>query len=462
MRRLALFSAAVLSLWAVRPGAAQEPSAEKPAPVLAFRAAMVHPVSGKAIPNGVVLVQGGTILAVGPTVPIPPGAELLDAGRGSIVPGFVESWGTAGLLADDVPRSASDGQSVLDAWNPYDETPSRLLGGGVTACYLALRGRSPGRTAVIRPGPRPGAAEVLAEDGAPRLVIGSSAAAGNPMVWAKAGDALRAKLEGAKKYKEARAKYLKELAEFEKYRDAWKAKQKGTKPSGAKPAPSPAPRPAPRPPMRLPPGVRPPSPRGASRTPTTPTRPRLVAEDPAQERWVAVLDRKLPVRVVAYRARAIASICEVAKELRVRLVIEGAAEADRPVALKALVESKAAVLVHIASGAGLPAEHTAVRAPGYFGRLAKAKVPVALTLGRDDARSSRDLRLAAAMAVAEGCPPEIALAGVTAMPAAACGLPRGFGTLTKGAPADLVVLSGPPTDVRSRILAVIAGGKRVR
>jgi imidazolonepropionase-like amidohydrolase len=450
MRRLALFSVAVLSLWAARPGSAQAPSAKKPAPVLAFRAAMVHPVSGKAIPNGVVLVQGGTILAVGPTVPIPPGAELLDAGRGSIVPGFVESWGTAGLLPSDVRRGASEGQSVLDAWNPYDETPSRLLGGGVT----------------IRPGPRPGAPEVLAEDGAPRLVAGSPAASGNPMVWAKAGDALRAKLEGAKKYKEARAKYLKELAAFEKYRDAWKAKQKGTKPSGTKPAPRPAPRPTPRPtprpPMRLPPGMRPPTSRGGPSKSTTPKRPRLVAKDAAQERWVAVLERKLPVRVVAYRARAIASICEVAKELRVRLVIEGGAEADRPVALKALVETKAAVLVHMAGGAGVPAEHTAVRAPGYFARLAKAKVPVALTLGRSDARSSRDVRFAAAMAAAEGCPPEVALAGVTAMPAAACGLPRGFGTLVKGAPADLVVLSGPPTDVRSRILAVIAGGKRVR
>ena len=85
-----------------------------------------------------------------------------------------------------------------------------------------------------------------------------------------------------------------------------------------------------------------------------------------------------------------------------------------------------------------------------------------MTLGRTDGRSSRYLRLAASLAVADGCSVDLALRGVTLMAGVACGLPKGAGVLARGSRADLVVLSGPPLDVRSKVVAVIAGGKRVR
>lgn len=80
------------------------------AQVTAIRAGqLVDPVTGTTARNQVILVEGGKITAVGPSVAIPPNATVLDLSRRTVMPGFfdvhthlclnLETQGGAGLPA---------------------------------------------------------------------------------------------------------------------------------------------------------------------------------------------------------------------------------------------------------------------------------------------------------------------------------------------------------------------------
>lgn len=74
---------------------------------------------------------------------------------------------------------------------------------------------------------------------------------------------------------------------------------------------------------------------------------------------------------------------------------------------------------------------------------------------------ARGMRLAAIQAAKAGLSGKAALAGLTSNAAKALGLEGRVGVLTPGAEGDFLVLSGPPLDLRSRILEVYVGGRRV-
>ena len=73
---------------------------------------------------------------------------------------------------------------------------------------------------------------------------------------------------------------------------------------------------------------------------------------------------------------------------------------------------------------------------------------------------ARHLPLAAGFAVRHGLGSEEALRGLTAGPAQFLGL-EAVGTIQAGKDADLVVLSGPPFELSTRVLAVMIDGQWV-
>ena len=75
--------------------------------------------------------------------------------------------------------------------------------------------------------------------------------------------------------------------------------------------------------------------------------------------------------------------------------------------------------------------------------------------------STQGARLAAHHAVQGGLEPQQALAGLTSAPAAALGIEDSVGSLEVGRHGDLLVLSGPPLDLRSEVLEVFVAGERV-
>ena len=126
MRRT-LFAALAATLAGVVPLAAQE----RPH---VFRGATLLPVVGTPIANGVLVVQGGRITAVGDaSTPVPAGAEVHDVAGKTIMPGLVDTHSHIGG-GDGGARSAPMHPSVriLDTLDPRDDGILKARAGGVT------------------------------------------------------------------------------------------------------------------------------------------------------------------------------------------------------------------------------------------------------------------------------------------------------------------------------------------
>src|ERR1700746_1275408 len=67
--------------------------------VYAITGGTVHPVSGAAIPNGVVIVRGGLIEAVGANIAVPPDATVIDAKGGHVYPGLIDAQTSLGFVS---------------------------------------------------------------------------------------------------------------------------------------------------------------------------------------------------------------------------------------------------------------------------------------------------------------------------------------------------------------------------
>ncbi len=91
------------------------------------------------------------------------------------------------------------------------------------------------------------------------------------------------------------------------------------------------------------------------------------------------------------------------------------------------------------------------------GLLAQAGVKVAVA--SNEWRGPADLLLWATMARRNGLSEEDALRAITTHPAEIIGVAHRVGSLTKGKDADLLILSGEPLDLRTRIEKVIVNGR---
>jgi len=93
--------------------------------------------------------------------------------------------------------------------------------------------------------------------------------------------------------------------------------------------------------------------------------------------------------------------------------------------------------------------------------LHEAGVTIAFTGSNDRPQNARKLRQAAGVAVANGLPYEVALAGLTINPVTIFGLKEKYGMVSADSPANLVIWSGDPLEVTSIAETVILGGKKI-
>ena len=98
---------------------------------LAFVGARVLPVSGPAIDDGVVIVSGGRITAVGGSdLSIPDGATRVDCTGAVITPGLIDAGTHLGLLPRDLNEHGQEVTpqvKVKDAFDPGDAALRRAL-----------------------------------------------------------------------------------------------------------------------------------------------------------------------------------------------------------------------------------------------------------------------------------------------------------------------------------------------
>ena len=101
-----------------------------------FKGAKIIPIEGDEIASGVLVIENGEILAVGPegSVDIPSGATVVDVSGKVIMPGLVDTHSHIGE-GDGGDRSSAlhPDVRILDAINPRSDTFKKALAGGITS-----------------------------------------------------------------------------------------------------------------------------------------------------------------------------------------------------------------------------------------------------------------------------------------------------------------------------------------
>jgi imidazolonepropionase-like amidohydrolase len=411
------------------------PSLPNPSdPVTALVGATLHPVSGPAVANGVVLIQSGRIISVGSadTVAIPEGASRVELAGKHLWPGLFDGNTSVGVNEIGSRRETQDNAEqgtfqpelkLAHVINPDAETLRVARTEGVLASFLMPGGGTiSGMAALIQldgwtweemtlnpqaglpvtlPGPgggrRFGESSHL-DDAEDALWRAGRQAPVAPMAPATDSDAALQPLND----------FLDEARRYKKAREAEKA--------------------------------------GAPAHDI----------DPKLEAMLPVLSGEVPLCIRADSKKQIETAVGWAKKQGFPLIIVGGSQADESAEL--LVKENVPVLLgHVLE---LPRRLDAPYDDVFTlpGRLAKAGVRFALTSNGDNEKV-RNLAHHAAMAAAFGLSKDDALKAITLWPAQILGVDHRLGSLEVGKDATLFVTDGDVLELKSQVLAAWVQGK---
>ena len=378
----------------------------------------VHTMDGLTIPNGYVAVSGDKIAKVGPMEECPAHweGETLDAGGGHIMPGFIDAHCHLGMFGDAVGFEGDDGNEAtdpctphlraIDAVNPLDRCFEEARAAGVTTVLTGPGSANPisGQFAAIKTNGKWVDAMVLKAPVAMKLALGENPKSvynerhETPVTRMATAAIIRENLRKALEYGE---KLEKAQADEEEEKPDYDAKL---------------------------------------------------------EALLPVVRGELPVHIHAHRADDIATGVRIAKEFGLKCVIVHGTEAHL---IPELLEQE-----------GIPVITGPCLGDRSKPELANMTIesPAVLTLQGVKTAICTDhpevpiqhLPLCAAMAVKGGMLPEAALAAITINPAQIAGIDHRVGSLTPGKDADIVITTGHPINLLSRVRAVFIGGVRVK
>jgi imidazolonepropionase-like amidohydrolase len=440
------FALLLLSLSLVTLAAEEEAAAAKPP--LAIVGARILPVSSAPIEDGLILVAEGKILYVGPRDEgrVGRGTRTIDATGLVVCPGFVDARAGYALAAGEMARPpAGPDVRAADGLDPFAEGLDHVLAAGVTTVFVpppygtGVNGR--GVAVKVRPGVPVPEATI---DGDP-VVKASLGPGPNPDAGPIARMFQAAPIDGALRsgdayvkaredYTKAKEAYEKALAEYRK-RVKEAEKKKGEKETKA-------PKDGGKPPEKK-----------APEAPKEPEPPVPPKESAAGETMGDIVTRRGLLTVEARDAVAALAALDLREGRELRLVLEVGADAAR--VRREIADAAVPVVVAPVLG-----EESGKRAR-IAAELAADGVPVAIATASAPGPGSRLLVLHAARAVAAGLDPDAALAAITLRAAEVSGVAARVGSLEAGKDADLVFLTGPPLDTRSRVVRVLVDGETV-
>jgi imidazolonepropionase-like amidohydrolase len=383
---------------------AGDPAAPASTEIVAITGATVHTMGSAGTLHGAtVLIAGGRIQAVGAGIAVPAGARRIDAAGKVVTPGLLDSLTQLGLVevsavedtedATNADPQVSAGFEVADGINSRSMLiPINRVEGITRAVSAPAAGKSLflGQGAVIHLG------------GGPQTVVRRSVA--QFVALGEGGARLAGGTRGvaALRLREA----LRDALDYDANRAAYDR---------------------------------------AERRPYS--LPRLDLEA-----LLPVARGEQPLVVLVNRASDIEQVLELARRMKLRLILAGAAEgwevageiaaARVPVLLDPLTN-----LPESFEEMGATLENAA--------RLERAGVTLGFFTG--DSHNSRNLRQAAGNAVAYGLPWDAALAAMTVNPARIWGLDD-YGTLEPGKDADVVIWDGDPLQVTAAAERVFIRG----
>ncbi len=440
------------------------------------------------IPNGIIIIQGDTILAVGDSkLSIPAGAKTIDATGCMITPGLIDARSKLWLAADSANATASDASlDIVDGIDPYSDNWHEVLSSGVTTVYMqpSSKGTLGGYGAVVSVMPKStGGVAVLSAKAGLQASLGASASNNRTR---------QQELERTKKTLDAAVEYRKKWDEYDAYM-AKQAKEPPTKPETkpeTKPSAEPSPATTPTTPgtpssggRRGFPNGRPPNlPEGgipnrpAPTAPPTETASKAPSEpdkskdkpvkkpdrEPAKEELLRVIQGEIPLRLeinspddVFFAMKLFES--EALKKIQV--VFEGLN--DLRSAGKVIRDLKNPIVL----GPWLELEQDDNESDDSAKRWGKNFSTydgvIAIATNGKTSQSSKLLRAHAAKAISYGFSQDRALKAITMGAALALGVSDRIGSLAKGKRADIVCFRGEPTNPANPVVWVMNGGKSV-
>lgn len=397
-------------LLAVATAAAAVAAAQAPSPVertTAFVGGRVIPVASPAIENGTVVVTGGKIVAVGPaaTTAVPPGAEIVDTVGRVLMPGLVDTHShVGGGGGGDGSAPVQPDVRILDSINVRDAGIRKCRAGGLTTLNI-MPGSAllvGGQTVYVKLRRGDTIEDLLYRDVDGRPLGGLKMANGtNPQRDAPfPGTRGKAAALVRQKFTAAR-EYRRKLAD----------------PDESK-----------RPPRDL-----------------------------ELESLAECLDGKRIVHHHTHRADDILTVLRLREEFGFRVVLHHASEAWKVPGELARAGVPCSVIVVDSPGGKIEAMDMSLANGAIL-----EKEGVACAFHTDDpVTDSRLFLRSAALAVRAGMSREKALEGVTLAAARMLDLDGRVGSIEAGKDADLVLLSGDPLSVRTKVLGTWVEGVRV-
>jgi imidazolonepropionase-like amidohydrolase len=366
----------------------------------------VYTVSGPAIDNGVVLINGDTIEAVGAALPIPAGYERVSVSGQSVFPGLINASTSLGLneYGGLVPSTVDDNEAT----DPV--TPQMRV---IDALRLDSRNMPVAR--------KYGVTTVLVVPGESNVFAGQSAVvslAGGHDVVVKSPVAMHINLgESPRAYGQRNRMPMTRMGIAAIVRQTFiDAQQYAAK---------------------------------KQRDPNT-------APDPRAEALLPVLEGRVPAFVRAARMDDILTALRLADEFKLKMVLVDGVDAYK-VAGELARRNIDVLLGPVTTqpdsieSAGAVYENAAL--------LAKQKVRFAITTG--GAQQAGQLPFEAGIAAAYGLDRDEALRAITLNPARILGIDERHGSLDKGKIADVVVAEGLILQPRAKVTRVFIRGRAV-
>lgn len=385
------------------------PGAQSDHPI-ALVGGTIHPVSGPAITEGTLLIDGGKIVALGKDVEIPEEAERIEVTGRHLYPGLFDPLSNLGLTEVNSVRATQDHTEVgslnpnvraMVAVNPDSELIPVTRSNGVLLTLTAPQG-----------GLISGQSAVIQLDGWSYEEMTLLGSAGLHVQWPRISNLLenppssRRAAAGADELSTLRRHF----ADARAYK---KARQAGS--------------------------------------------------DRIDLRWEAmlpVLEGKLPLIVSADEIRQIQSAIGFADREQVRMILYGGYDAPHCADLL----RKHDIPVIVAGVYRLPLRRSDAYDEAYTlpERLRQAGIPFCIsTADRFGAANMRNLPYHAATAAAYGLPRDEALRAITLSPARILGVADRVGSLDVGKDATLIVTDGDPLETATQVEAAYIEGRPV-
>ena len=381
---------------------------------VAIRGELIHTGVGERIEDGMIVIEDGKISAIGPAakVTVPEGFEVLEAKV--VTPGFVDVRSVVGLAGalsvkgkdQDQHESGSAIQPelrALDAYNPRDILVSWVRGFGVTTVQTghAPEELIPGQLFIVKTRGKSADADAV------KIVSGVAATFG--------AGAVRSGKESPGTRGKMMALLRAELIKGQNY----VASLDRAAADEDKEAPG---------------------------------------RDLALEAIAGVLRRELPLVVTAHRAQDIASALRLAEEFKLKLVLDGAAEAH--LVIDEIKASGFPVSLHATMKRSVgDAENLSFETAA---KLQAAGIPFAIQSGYEAyVPKTRVVLFEAAVAASHGLGFDAALASITSSAAKILGLEDRVGTLAAGMDGDVALFDGDPFEYTTHCVATVLEGEVV-